>query len=243
MATTATTAGTSWRPSTARRQTSLEADAVQHLLDLGRVGADHAHGHDFGLEGAQGLEGRVVGGQAVDDRVLVVAVGEVVLGRGAGQVLQELLGGVGVRRVAGHGTAGDVDVGTATGLVREHHADLFHRLAVLGLGRAHHAGDVVAVGQRDLAFAGGHGLDLVGVAALGRAGHVVHQALEPGFGGLRADVLEHRAEQAQVVGVGTGAGAEAALVLRVGQFLVGVDVLALDAGLLVDDDARPGGET
>jgi hypothetical protein len=59
---------------------------------------------------------------------------------------------------------------------------IFDDLLVFGLVRAHQAGDVIGVGDRHAAFAGGDGLDLVGVAALGRACEVGHDAARPGFG-------------------------------------------------------------
>ena len=140
----------------------------------------------------------------------------------------------------GHGAAGHVDMRAPALLVGEDHRHLGHGFHVLGLGRAHQPRQVVAVGQRDRAFTRGHGLDLVGVAALRRPRHVGHHALQPGFGGRRPQVLQHRTEEREVVRVRAGASAHLALVLRVGQLFVGVDVGALHGRLVVDDDPRAG---
>ena len=100
------------------------------------------------------------------DRPFVVAVGEVELRLVAREVLEELDRVLAVRRVLQHAGAGDVDVRAVRRLVGQDDAGLRDDLAVLGLGRAHQARVVVGVGERDAALAGGHRLDLVGVAAL-----------------------------------------------------------------------------
>ena len=142
--------------------------------------------------------------------------------------------------MSGHRTTGDVHVRAPARLVREDHPHLFSDGAFFRVGRTHHAGQVVGVGHGDAALARGHAFDLVGVAAFGRARHVGHQSFEPvlGFGG--AQMFDHRAEQAQVVGVRARTDAQTALVDRIGQFFVGVHVLALDFELVVDDHAGAG---
>ena len=112
------------------------------------------------------------------------------------------------------------------GLVRKHDAGLCHDLPVRGLRRAHEARVVVRVRQRDRALACGHGLDLVRVAALRRAGHVRHHALRPGLGLGLAQVRDFRADERQVVRMAARARADLALVLRIGERLVGRDVRA-----------------
>ena len=181
--------------------------------------------------------------QPLDGREFVVAVGEVVLGEGAGQVFHENDGVVAVLGVFGHGRPGDVDVRAAGALVGEHHAHLLHGRALVRFVRLDQARHVVGVGQRHAAFARGHGLDLVGVAALGRARHVVHHALEPGLALGVAQALDHGGEQRQVVGVRARAGADQALELGVGQLLVGGHVGGLHAQRVVHDHAGAGRET
>ena len=73
---------------------------------------------------------------------------------------------------------------------------------------------------------------------LGARAMLLTRPLQPGFGLLRAQVLVHRAEQRQVVRMRARARAQLALVARVGELLVGVDVVRLHGGLVVDDDAR-----
>ena len=144
--------------------------------------------------------------------------------------------------MTGDGATGQVHVGAGGGLVGPDQADLLDHGLVLGLVGAHQAGQVVAVGERDAALAAGHGLDLVGVTALGCPGLVVDVAFQDLFGLLDAVMLDHRAEQRQVVGVAAGAGADLALVLGVGQRFVGGDILRVDAVLVVDDHAGAVGE-
>ncbi|MNV36313.1 hypothetical protein D3C71_1277860 [compost metagenome] len=142
----------------------------------------------------------------------------------------------------GHSAARDVQVGAPGFLVGEHHAHLVHHSHIFRLGRTHHAGQVVAVGHGDIAFASSHCLDLVRVATFGRARQVGHQALEPGLGLLLAHVLCHGAKKAQVVGVRAGADAQLALVFGVAQLFVGIDVRLLHLDLVVDDHAGAGGK-
>src|SRR5690242_8001786 len=64
------------------------------------------------------------------------------------------------------------------------------------------------------------------------------RCLQPCLGLLRAVAFQQRAEQRQVVGVRARAGADATLVLGIGESGVGVHVLGLHGGLVVDHDAR-----
>ena len=80
----------------------------------------------------------------------------------------------------------------------------------LGLG----AREVVGVRHRDVAGARNEALELVGVAALRRAGEVRLHALGPALGAVLAVVLDDRAHQRQVVDVGRRADADLALVFR-----------------------------
>src|SRR5512133_2497008 len=70
---------------------SSEANAVQHLLNLDLVHPHHTDGDGFALEAsaAHGLQGWVVELDTFGHRPFVVAIGELVLRRGAGQILQK----------------------------------------------------------------------------------------------------------------------------------------------------------
>ena len=57
-----------------------------------------------------------------------------------------------------------------------------------------------------------------------------------------AQMLQHRAEQAQVVGVRAAADAQLALVLGIAQLLIGVDVFFFDAGFVIHNHAGAGGK-
>ena len=91
----------------------FEADPVKHLLDLDLVHADLADRRVVTFECATGhrLEGRVVDRNALGCRPLIVAIGKVILGRGAGKVFQELDGIGRVLGIACNRSTGDVDVG------------------------------------------------------------------------------------------------------------------------------------
>jgi hypothetical protein len=98
----------------------------------------------------------------------------------------------------------------------------FSTTLVFGLVRAHQAGEVVGVGDGHAAFAGSNGLDLVGVAALGRAREVGDDAAGPVLRpSPRPDRGNDRAIKRQVVRVGARARADLALELRIGQVFVG----------------------
>ena len=86
-------------------------------------------------------------------------------------------------------------------LVGKHHAHALHDCDVGGVGGAHQARQVIGVGYGNTALAAGHGFNLVGVTALGRAGHVIDHAFEPSLSFFSAEVFGHRAKQAQVIGV------------------------------------------
>jgi len=133
-------------------------------------------------------------------------------------------------------------VGAGRGLVGPDDTDLFHQFLLFRLGRPQQAGNVIAVGERDAAFAGGDRLDLVGVATLRGAREIGDHALRPGFGPGLALMGDDRGHQRQVVGVRTRTRAQLALEVRVGQVVVGPDLFRLDGGLVVDDDPRPPGE-
>ena len=185
---------------------------------------------------------RVVDLDRGDRRPFVVAVREVVLGAVAGQVLEEADRGITVRRMFGDAAAGQVHLGAGRGLVREHHRHLRDHFLVLGLLRGDQPCPVVAVRDGDLALAAGDRADLVGIAALRRAGLVGDDALQD-LARLRFTVaLQQRREQREVVRMAARARADLALVLRVGELLVGVDVLGLDLVLVVEDHAGTGRE-
>src|SRR5690606_29310599 len=101
---------------------------------------------------------------------------------------------------------------------------------------------LVGVGEGHAAFARRDALDLVGVAALGCARHVVHHALEPSFAFLITQALYHGGEQGEVVGVRARACAHHALELGVGELLVGGHVFGLHASRVVHDHAGAGGK-
>ncbi len=122
----------------------------------------------------------------------------------------------------GHAGGGDVDVGAAAVLVREHHPDVVDALDDAVLLVPDPAEEVVGVRDRDVALARHHRLDLVAVAALRRAGEVGEQPLGPGLRRLLAVVGDDRGHQRQVVDVRRGADADLALVGRIGQRLVGL---------------------
>src|SRR5690606_20925125 len=107
---------------------------------------------------------------------------------------------------------------------------------------AHQPDEIIGVGERDAAFAARHRPDLVGVTAFRTARHVVDHPLEPGHGLLQAMVLDHRAEQRQVVGVASRTGADLALVRRIRQRLVGLYALGVYVLLVVNDDPGAIGE-
>ena len=128
------------------------------------------------------------------------------------------------------------------GLVREHDANAFGDQLVFRRGRAQDAGDVVRVGQCHTALAAGHCLDLVGVAAFGRARHVGHHAFEESLGLGFPQVLGQCAKQRQVVRVCAGTGTHQPLVFGVGQRLVGADVRTLDLQFVKHNDPGAGGK-
>ena len=128
-------------------------------------------------------------------------------------------------------------------MVREDHADFFHDGFVFRVGRAHQAGNVVGVGQGNAAFARGDAFDLIGVATLGCARHVVNHAFEEGFGFGLTHVLHDGGKQAHVVRVRARAGANFALVFSVGELFVRVHIVSFDFDFVVNDDAGAGGET
>ena len=127
-------------------------------------------------------------------------------------------------------------------LVGKHDAHLVHHGFVFWVGGSHEAGKVVGVGQPNAAFAAGNCFDLIGVAALGRARHVVCHAFEPSLGSGRADMLADGAKQAQVVGMRAAAGAQLAFVFGLAQLFIGVHIVALDTGFVVNHHARTGGK-
>ena len=176
-------------------------------------------------------------------RVLRVALGEILLRLRRHQIFQELHRRRLVGRIARHGTAADVDVRAAVGLVGEHHADLGGDLAVLRLLGAHEVDVIVGVADAELGFAGGHALDLVGVAAARRARQVGRDALGPRLGLLRPVGRQQRAHQRLVVDVARSADQQLALPLGIGQVLVVLRRVGRRHLLLVvHDHARTLGE-
>jgi len=109
---------------------------VERLLRRGLIAAERAHVERVGLEGAERRKRRVVGLGRGDCRVLVVAVGEIVLGLVAREVFEELDRLARVRRVLHDTGAGDVDVRAAPVLVRPDHAGSGDRGALVRLLRA-----------------------------------------------------------------------------------------------------------
>jgi hypothetical protein len=155
----------------------LEAGAVEDHLRLDLVHRQILDRQRVGLELAECFERRVGDLDAVDDRPFVVAVGKVTLGLVGGQVFEEfdrvasLCGAVfsmpppetlmWVPLLAWLGQTTPIFSMTFSGLPAWSSAS---------------GGRRSSVGQRDAAFAGGDGLDLVGVAALGGAGEIGHHA-------------------------------------------------------------------
>ena len=215
-------------------QTLLKADPVEYLLHLNLIGANLAQGDGRALEIAPThlLPYRLTHLHSDDGRSLIVAIRKILLRGQAGLVFEKLDCVARVLGMAGHAATGNVGVCAPGLLVGKHHAHFLGDGHVLGVGRAQDSGHVTGVGNGDAVFIRGHALDLVGVAALGRAGHVRHHALKPYGGSSCAQMLMlcHGAEQAQVVGVRTGTNTQLALVLGVGQILVAVHVAALDPG-------------
>ena len=87
-------------------------------------------------------------------------------------------------------------------------------------------------------LAGRHRLDLIGVAALGRARQIVDQALGPGFGLLDAERLDHRADQRLIVDVAGRADAHPALPFWISEILVARDRGRVGPVLGVHDAAQ-----
>ena len=123
-------------------------------------------------------------------------------------------------------------------LRREHPADHVDLVADSLHVLADGAGEVIAVRDRDLAFAGHDAAQLVGIAALRRARHVRHHPLGPGAGGLGAVILDDRGQQRLVVGVVRRPDADQSLVPGIGQVEIGARRVA-DLGLVIEDDPRP----
>ena len=140
----------------------------------------------------------------------------------------------------GDRTAGDIEVCAPTGLVGKHHTQAGHDGLILRLVRPHDAGQIVAVGYRYGAFARRHRPDLVGVAALGRTGHVIDQTFEPKLGFSFAKMFQHGAKQRQVVGVGSRPDAQSALVFWICQRLIGVKLSSLNGGFVVHHNTGSG---
>ena len=177
-----------------------------------------------------------------DDRELVVALGEVDLGLGRGQVFQELDRVVAMRRGRHDAGAADVGVGAAPVLVGEDDPDLVGDRPLVGVVRLDQPDQVVVIDHGDVALAGRHRLDLVGVGALRRTSEVRDQALRPGLGLLEPQTLDHRADQRLVVDIVGGAHADPSPPFGVGEVLVGVDLARVDPVLGIDDDAQPQAE-
>jgi hypothetical protein len=120
-------------------------------------------------------------------------------------------------------------------LVRKDDADLLGDRPVLSAVGLDQPDQIVVVDDRDVALAGRHRLDLIGVAALRRARQVVDQAFRPRLGVLEAVCLDHRRDQRLIVDVGRRADADPAQPLRFGEILVGRDLARIDPILGVDD--------
>ena len=212
------------------------------------VHANHAGCNRLGFEALaavahqHGLEGRVVNLHALGRGPFVVAICKIFLCGWAGQVFEEFHSRFAVFGVFRHGTASNVQMRAPACLVGKHDAHLVHHGFVFWVGGSHEAGKVVGVGQPNAAFAAGNSFDLIGVAALGRASHIVCHAFEPSLGSGRADMLADGAKQAQVVGMRAAAGAQLAFVFGLAQFFIGVHIVALDTGFVVNHHARTGGK-
>ncbi len=86
-------------------------------------------------------------------------------------------------------------MGTAVILIGEDHAHFARGFTLGGIVRVQQTHVVVVVGHRHVALAAGYALDLVAVATLGVACHVVDHALGPLFGTFDTVVLDHRGQQ------------------------------------------------
>ncbi len=173
------------------------------MLHLDLIFGDSCQWNRFAFEctTAHGFQCGVVNGHTFHSGPLVVAIGKVVLCKRAGQVFHKQNRVVTVFGVLGNCTTGNVHVGAPCTLVGEHNAHFFHGGAVFWVGGAHHARDVIGIGQRYPALARSDGFDLIGVATLGRARHVVNHAFEECFCLGFAHVFHDGREQAQVIGV------------------------------------------
>ena len=81
-------------PKTVETAVLLEADAVEHLLNLDLIHAHHTDGNGFALEAAagHGLQGRIVRLYTFGDRPFVIAIGKMILCQCAGQIFQKFDG-------------------------------------------------------------------------------------------------------------------------------------------------------
>ena len=70
----------------------------------------------------------------------------------------------------------------ASRLIGENYANFFDRCLIGGLVGFHQTCEIVGIGERDVAFAGGHGIELIGVAANRFARQICHYANRPRFG-------------------------------------------------------------
>ena len=164
------------------------------------------------------------------------------LGTRGDQIFQEFDRRVPMRRVGGHAGAADIDMGAAAVLVGEDDADRCRDGIVLRLVRGDQAGEVVVVGDRDIAFACRHRFDLIGIAALGVPGHVGDQAPGPGFGGIKAIGFDHRGDERLVIDIRGRANTDLAGPFRIGEILIGGDLGWINPILGVDDGPHPGAE-
>src|SRR5215211_8696507 len=201
-----------------RRASPVETDLVDELARLRPRLGDLGERHRVGLQLAERAhEG--VDRNAGSHRILVIHVGEDALGAVRGHELDELHGIVAVRRVLGDDGAGHVHMRAA---VLERRQDDMNRLRpflLLG-GAVRHQADIVLVAEADIADAGGDVLRHVAVAAGRLLGEVGLDAAQPFLGPRLAVPDEESRDEADVVLVLEGAGAELALPLRVGEVLV-----------------------
>ena len=162
------------------------------------------------------------------------------LGLLLGEVLHQLACRLRMLGMLGHDHAAQVDVGAAILLVGKVDGHRLGGRALLRIGQ--HDAVVVTVAQRQVADAFLDGLDLVTVVALGLARQVGLDALQPGLGLGLPMVGYHAGHQSNVVLVLAAAGADAALVLGIGQLLVADGIQLAKAILRAVDAAHPSGQ-
>ena len=125
-------------------------------------------------------------------------------------------------------------------LVREDRRELLRRVLLAPHLRGLQPDIVVVIGERHRALAGGHTLKQRRVRALRRPREIGDDALHPLLGLLRSPMLDQRAQQRQIVDRGARAHADLALEPRIGERLIGLHKLGIDARRIDENHPRPG---